>query len=147
MEEPKMTADQHLFGFSEDYIGRANIKVVGVGGAGGNAVNRMIEAELKGVEFIVVNTDAQVLDVNPAHKKIQIGRELTNGLGAGANPEVGKRAIEENRQDFATALGAPDLVFITAGMGGGDRNRSFTGDRRNRSRSRSPDGGDCNSSL
>ena len=114
-----MNADKHLFGFSEDYIGRANIKVVGVGGAGGNAVNRMIEAELKGVEFLVVNTDAQVLDVSPAHKKIQIGRELTNGLGAGANPEVGKRAIEENRQDFATELGSPDLVFITAGMGGG----------------------------
>ncbi len=114
-----MTENKHSFTFSEDYVNRADIKVVGVGGGGGNAINRMIEAGLKGVEFIVINTDAQVLEQNRADKKIQIGCQLTNGLGAGANPEVGKAAMDENRQDVAATLGTPHLVFITAGMGGG----------------------------
>jgi len=114
-----MVENKHSFKFAEDYIGYANIKVVGVGGGGGNAINRMIEAGLKGVEFIAINTDAQVLDQNRADKKVQIGNELTGGLGAGANPEVGKGAIDENRQAVADAMDKPNLVFITAGMGGG----------------------------
>ncbi|RKX27980.1 MAG: cell division protein FtsZ [Candidatus Zixiibacteriota bacterium] len=114
-----MTDQKHSFSFAEDYIGYANIKVVGVGGGGGNAINRMIEAGLKGVEFIAINTDAQVLDQNRSEKKVQIGDSLTGGLGAGANPDVGKAAIDENRQQVAEILGKPNLVFITAGMGGG----------------------------
>jgi len=114
-----MVENKHTFKFADDFIGYANIKVIGVGGGGGNAVNRMIEAGLKGVEFLVVNTDAQVLDQNRADKKVQIGRELTGGLGAGANPEIGRRAVEENRQDLGQEIGTPNLVFITAGMGGG----------------------------
>lgn len=114
-----MSENKHTFKFADDFVGYANIKVVGVGGGGGNAINRMIEADLKGVEFIAINTDAQVLDQNRADKKVQIGRELTGGLGAGANPDAGKRAIEENRQDVAQEIGSPNMVFITAGMGGG----------------------------
>ncbi|HOD65259.1 MAG TPA: cell division protein FtsZ [candidate division Zixibacteria bacterium] len=114
-----MAEGKHSFNFAEDFIGYANIKVVGVGGAGGNAINRMIEARLQGVEFIAINTDAQVLDANRADKKVQIGIELTGGLGAGANPDVGKRAIDESRAQVAEAIGRPNLVFITAGMGGG----------------------------
>jgi cell division protein FtsZ len=114
-----MSDSKHHFNFSPDYIGYANIKVVGVGGGGGNAINRMISSELKGVEFIAVNTDAQVLDQNLSEKKVQIGRQITNGLGAGANPEVGRRSIEESREEVLTMLGKPNLVFITAGMGGG----------------------------
>lgn len=119
MEEPDMLKQKHSFKFADDFVGYANIKVVGVGGAGGNAINRMIEAGLKGVEFIAINTDAQVLDQNRADKKVQIGCELTGGLGAGANPEIGKRAIEENRQEVAQEISKPNLIFITAGMGGG----------------------------
>lgn len=114
-----MLDSKHQFNFAADYVGYANIKVVGVGGAGGNAINRMIAANLHGVEFIAINTDAQVLDQNLAEKKIQIGRETTNGLGAGANPDVGRRAVEESRQEVAREIGTPNLVFITAGMGGG----------------------------
>jgi len=114
-----MTKKEHMFNFTEEFVGYANIKVVGVGGAGGNAINRMIEAGLRGVEFIAINTDAQVLDQNRAEKKVQIGKQTTGGLGAGANPDVGARAVEENRQDVAEAIGNPDMVFITAGMGGG----------------------------
>ncbi|MCK4302006.1 MAG: cell division protein FtsZ, partial [candidate division Zixibacteria bacterium] len=114
-----MSEQKHSFKFADDFVGYANIKVVGVGGAGGNAINRMIEAGLKGVEFIAVNTDAQVLDQNRADKKVQVGRELTGGLGAGANPEIGKQAIEENRPEVAQEISKPNLVFITAGMGGG----------------------------
>jgi cell division protein FtsZ len=114
-----MTPEKHKFNFADDFVGYANIKVVGVGGGGGNAINRMIEAGLKGVEFIAVNTDAQVLDSNRAGRKVQIGRQLTSGLGAGANPEIGRKAIEESRQEVAEAIGRPDMVFITAGMGGG----------------------------
>lgn len=97
----------------------ANIKVIGVGGGGSNAVNRMITAGLKGVEFIAVNTDSQALYLSQADNKIQIGAKLTKGLGAGANPEVGQKAAEENREELAHALRGADMVFVTAGMGGG----------------------------
>jgi len=97
----------------------ARMKVVGVGGAGGNAINRMIDAALSGVEFISINTDAQALDNSRASQKIQIGAKLTKGLGAGSIPEVGRRAIEEDRELVAEALSGADMVFITAGMGGG----------------------------
>lgn len=114
-----MTPDKHTFDFAEDFIGYAKIKVIGVGGGGGNALNRMIDAKLKGVDFVATNTDAQVLDQNRAESKVQIGKEITNGLGAGANPEVGKRAVQESKEEIAEAIGNPNLVFITAGMGGG----------------------------
>lgn len=97
----------------------ANIKVIGVGGGGNNAINRMIEAGLKGVEFITVNTDAQALYLSKAEKKIQVGEKLTKGLGAGADPEIGMRATEENSDDIKKALQGADMVFVTAGMGGG----------------------------
>lgn len=97
----------------------ASIKVVGCGGGGANAVNRMVDAGLKGVEFIAVNTDKQALSTSRADKKIQIGEKLTKGLGAGAVPEIGKRAAEESRDEIAQQLKGADLVFVTAGMGGG----------------------------
>lgn len=97
----------------------ARIKVVGVGGGGSNAINRMISSGLKGVEFIVINTDAQALRHSMAPKRIQIGQKLTRGLGAGARPEVGGKAAEESRDDLVDALAGADMVFITAGMGGG----------------------------
>lgn len=97
----------------------ANIKVVGIGGGGNNAINRMIDAGLKGVEFIAVNTDAQALYLSKADKKIQIGEKLTKGLGAGANPEIGRKAAEESKDIMEEALQGADMIFITAGMGGG----------------------------
>jgi len=97
----------------------ADIKVIGVGGGGGNAVNRMIQAELKGVHFIAVNTDAQALNLSLAEHKMQIGAKLTKGLGAGADPEIGKKAAEESRDELMQALRGADMVFVTAGMGGG----------------------------
>ena len=97
----------------------ANIKVIGVGGGGCNAVLRMIAYNFKGPEFIAINTDRQALLSNPAPKRIQIGEKLTKGLGAGANPEVGQKAAEESKQQIAEVLQGADLVFITAGMGGG----------------------------
>ena len=97
----------------------ASIKVVGCGGGGGNAVNRMVQAGLQGVEFIAVNTDLQALQMSGAHTKIQIGDKVTKGLGAGAVPEVGRRSAEESREEIASALKGADLVFVTAGMGGG----------------------------
>ncbi|MDR2519866.1 MAG: cell division protein FtsZ [Eubacteriaceae bacterium] len=100
-------------------IGTANIKVIGVGGAGNNAVNRMIESGLQGVTFYVVNTDSQALNLSRAENKLQIGAATTGGLGAGANPEVGEKSAEENIEDIKTMLEGADLVFITAGMGGG----------------------------
>ena len=99
--------------------GTATIKVIGVGGAGNNAVNRMIEAEIKGVEFIAVNTDRQALQKSKAPVKIQIGEKITRGLGAGANPDIGAQAAEESRSEIAEALRGADMVFVTAGMGGG----------------------------
>ncbi|UOY93725.1 cell division protein FtsZ [Ectobacillus sp. JY-23] len=97
----------------------ANIKVIGVGGGGNNAVNRMIEHGVQGVDFIAVNTDAQALNLSKAEIKMQIGGKLTRGLGAGANPEVGKKAAEESREQIQEALRGADMVFVTAGMGGG----------------------------
>ena len=97
----------------------ANIKVIGVGGGGNNAVNRMINAGLKGVEFTAVNTDAQALYLAQANHKIQIGTKLTKGLGSGGNPEIGEKAAEENRDEILHALKGSDMVFVTAGMGGG----------------------------
>lgn len=97
----------------------ANIKVIGVGGGGSNAVNRMIENGLTGVEFWTVNTDQQALALAKAERKLQIGQKVTRGLGAGGNPEVGRKAAEESREDLADALKGADMVFITAGMGGG----------------------------
>jgi cell division protein FtsZ len=97
----------------------ATIKVIGVGGGGNNAVNRMIEHGVQGVEFIAVNTDAQALNLSKAPIKLQIGAKLTRGLGAGANPEVGKKAAEESKEQIEEALKGADMVFVTAGMGGG----------------------------
>ncbi|HHW38306.1 MAG TPA: cell division protein FtsZ [Bacillales bacterium] len=97
----------------------ASIKVIGVGGGGSNAVNRMIEHGVQGVEFIAVNTDAQALNLSKAEITLQIGTKLTRGLGAGANPEVGKKAAEESREQIEEALKGADMVFVTAGMGGG----------------------------
>ncbi|MDA8229456.1 MAG: cell division protein FtsZ [Desulfitobacterium hafniense] len=97
----------------------AEIKVIGVGGGGNNAVNRMITAGLKGVDFLAVNTDSQALHLSRAGQKIQIGSKLTKGLGAGANPEVGAKAAEESRDELLQALKGADMVFVTAGMGGG----------------------------
>jgi cell division protein FtsZ len=106
--------------FSEDFQEYpANIKIVGVGGGGGNAVNRMVQAGIKGVEFIAVNTDAQVLRHSYAHNKLQIGTQLTKGLGAGGKPEVGRKAAEEDREHIKSELQEADMVFVTAGMGGG----------------------------
>ncbi len=106
-----------MFGLEMDQL--AKIKVIGVGGGGNNAVNRMIESGLKGVDFIVANTDLQVLNNSKAPIKIQIGEELTSGLGAGANPQIGKEAALESRNEIEAALEGADMVFITCGMGGG----------------------------
>jgi cell division protein FtsZ len=104
----------------EDIAGQnALMKVIGVGGGGGNAVNRMIDEDLEGVEFISVNTDSQALTTSKSGIKLQIGKKLTRGLGAGARPEIGRAAFEENRDEVRTMLEGADLVFITAGMGGG----------------------------
>lgn len=99
--------------------GNAKIRVVGVGGGGGNALNTMVEKGIEGVEFIAVNTDLQALENSKADGKIQVGKNLTNGLGAGMNHEHGKKAVEENRDEIERALSGSDMVFITAGMGGG----------------------------
>ena len=99
--------------------GVATIKVIGVGGAGNNAINRMIESGIKGVEFIAVNTDRQALQISKAATKIQIGEKITRGLGAGANPDIGSQAAEENRSEITEVLRGADMVFVTAGMGGG----------------------------
>ncbi len=98
---------------------QARIKVVGVGGGGGNAIRNMIRKGLKGVEFIAANTDYRVLDLNPAPEKIQLGKDLTKGLGAGGNPEIGREAALEAEEDIRRVLSGADMVFITAGLGGG----------------------------
>ncbi|HAX97350.1 MAG TPA: cell division protein FtsZ, partial [Candidatus Atribacteria bacterium] len=95
------------------------IKVFGIGGGGGNAVNRMVKSGLMGISFVALNTDAQVLSRSLAAVKLQIGSKLTRGLGAGANPEIGRRAAEEDRNKIYEALENTDMVFVTAGMGGG----------------------------
>ncbi|MBE5781304.1 MAG: cell division protein FtsZ [Clostridiales bacterium] len=97
----------------------ASIKVIGVGGAGNNAVNRMVQHGLRGVEFVAVNTDRQALYMSQASQRVQIGEKLTKGLGAGANPEIGQQAAEESREEIANVIRDSDMVFITAGMGGG----------------------------
>jgi len=97
----------------------AKIKVIGVGGGGNNAVNRMIAAGVKGVDFISINTDKQALSASHAETKIQIGEKLTKGLGAGANPEVGEKAAEESLEEIERSIEGADMVFVTAGMGGG----------------------------
>ena len=99
--------------------GTATIKVIGVGGAGNNAVNRMIEAGIKGVDFIAVNTDRQALQTSRANTKIQIGEKITRGLGAGANPDIGAQSAEESKAEVSEILRGADMVFVTAGMGGG----------------------------
>ena len=106
-------------GFSEELRHGAKIRVIGVGGGGGNAVNRMIAAKLEGVEFMVANTDLQALKASNAPVKIQLGAKLTKGLGAGANPEIGRRAALEDTEKIIDALESADMVFVTAGLGGG----------------------------
>ena len=106
-----------MYGVEMDQI--AKIKVIGVGGSGCNAVNRMIESGVKGVELIVANTDLQVLNTSRAEVKLQIGKNRTNGLGAGANPEVGRDAALESKDEIRSALEGADMVFVTCGMGGG----------------------------
>src|SRR2546425_1059597 len=108
-----------IFELEETVSQNARMKVVGVGGGGGNALNRMVDEGLQGVEFISVNTDAQALLNNKADVKVQIGKKLTRGLGAGARPEIGRQAIEENRDEVLHGLQGADLVFVTCGMGGG----------------------------
>src|SRR6202161_2826634 len=105
--------------FSEEPANGAKIKVIGVGGGGTNAVNRMIRAKLEGVEFIAANTDLQALKLSQAPVKLQIGTKLSKGLGAGANPEVGRKAALEDTEKIIEALEGSDMVFITAGLGGG----------------------------
>ena len=108
-----------MFDFDIDVEQFARIKVFGVGGGGNNAVNRMIDSGVRGIEFIALNTDKQALFSSRAEQKLQIGEKITKGLGAGANPEIGTRAAEENRAEILEALKGADMVFITAGMGGG----------------------------
>src|SRR4249919_3537697 len=105
--------------FNEDPRNNAKIKVIGVGGGGNNAVNRMIEAGVEGVEFITANTDLQALQMSKAPVKLQLGVKLTNGLGAGANPEVGRKAALEDADKIIEALEGADMVFVTTGLGGG----------------------------
>ncbi|MDE5977168.1 MAG: cell division protein FtsZ [Turicibacter sp.] len=107
------------FGFGNEFTYAPKIIVIGVGGGGSNAVNRMIENDVQGVEFVVVNTDAQALNLAIADRKFQIGRDLTRGLGAGGNPEVGQHAAEENLSELKELVKGADMVFITCGMGGG----------------------------
>ena len=107
------------FFLEDDIVVTTNIKVIGVGGGGGNAVNRMVVSGLKGVEFISMNTDAQALAISKATQKVQLGSKLTKGRGAGADPEIGQRAAEDSRDEIAAALKGCQMVFITAGMGGG----------------------------
>ena len=107
------------FAIENDYEKVVNIKVIGVGGGGGNAINRMIDSGMRSVEFITINTDQMVLSLSKSPYKIQIGEKLTRGRGAGGNPEKGQRAAEESREEIAAALKGTQMVFITAGMGGG----------------------------
>jgi len=108
-----------MFNMDDKFNQKPNIKVIGVGGGGGSAVNRMIENEVQGVEFVAMNTDAQVLKLSKADIRLQLGKNLTRGLGAGANPDVGRQAAEESEDEIRDFLAETDMVFITAGMGGG----------------------------
>jgi len=118
--EPKASVDAPGEGVMGKTAGSyASIKVIGVGGGGSNAVNRMIQEGMSGVDFLVVNTDAQALDTTLSRGTVQIGKKLTRGLGAGGDPEMGRKAAEESREDISAAIGEADMVFITAGLGGG----------------------------
>lgn len=118
-----MYEDSNVRNYKNDdepmFDGMAKIKVVGVGGAGNNAVNRMVEIGISGVEFVVVNTDRQALGVSKAGTKIQIGEKITRGLGAGSDPLIGEKSAEESREEIANSLKGSDMVFVTSGMGGG----------------------------
>jgi cell division protein FtsZ len=118
-QNPMNYSDEIRIQYNEDVARGAKIKVIGVGGGGGNAVNRMIAAKLEGVEFIVANTDVQALQLSQAPVKLQLGVKLTSGLGAGANPDVGRRAALEDSEKIIEALEGADMVFVTAGLGGG----------------------------
>ena len=119
-----------IFEFEETATQGARMKVVGVGGGGGNAVNRMIDEDLDGVDFISVNTDAQALKMSKAPVKVQIGKKLTRGLGAGARPEIGRQAVAESADDVRRTLEGADLVFVAAGMGGGTGTGAGKGENR-----------------
>jgi cell division protein FtsZ len=112
-------ANELRVGFTDELNSGAKIKVIGVGGGGGNAINRMIAAKVEGVEFMVANTDVQALEASQAPVKIQLGTKLTKGLGAGANPEIGRRAALEDTEKIIDALEGSDMVFVTSGLGGG----------------------------
>ena len=114
-----MTESEVRIQFNEEQRNKAKIKVIGVGGGGGNAVNRMIDARMEGVEFVAANTDLQALQMSQAAVKIQLGVKLTNGLGAGANPEVGRKGALEDADKIIEALEGADMIFVTAGLGGG----------------------------
>ncbi len=118
-KQDELDRDEDLLGFDIADTNFAKIKVIGVGGGGNSAINRMIDSNIQGVDFIAVNTDKQALKTSKAVKKIQIGNKLTKGLGAGANPKVGEKAAEESREDIVNLIEGSDMVFITAGMGGG----------------------------
>jgi cell division protein FtsZ len=118
-QNPMSYSDEIRIQYNDDIARGAKIKVIGVGGGGGNAVNRMIAANLEGVEFIVANTDVQALQLSQAPVKLQLGVKLTSGLGAGANPDVGRRAALEDSEKIIEALEGADMVFVTAGLGGG----------------------------
>jgi cell division protein FtsZ len=118
-QNPMSYSDEIRIQYNDDVARGAKIKVIGVGGGGGNAVNRMIAAKLEGVEFIVANTDVQALQLSQAPVKLQLGVKLTSGLGAGANPDVGRRAALEDSEKIIEALEGADMVFVTAGLGGG----------------------------
>lgn len=119
-QTPQPTQSSHVEVNVNGYISPvANIKVVGIGGGGNNAVNRMIESGIEGIEFIAINTDAQALFTSKAPTRINIGRATTRGLGAGANPEIGKKAAEESSEEIKQMLMGADMVFITCGLGGG----------------------------
>lgn len=119
MSEKSKNGNDVRIQFHEDSKNNAKIKVIGVGGGGGNAVNRMIDARMEGVEFVVANTDLQALQLSQSPVKIQLGVKLTNGLGAGANPEVGRKGALEDADKIIEALEGADMVFVTAGLGGG----------------------------
>lgn len=125
----------------------AQIKVIGVGGGGNNAVDRMIEDGLDGVEFISINTDGQALAKSKSSTKIQIGEKLTKGLGAGGNPEIGEKSVDETQDEIAQALRGSDMVFITAGMGGRYRYRCSTQNRSDLQRTGYPDCRRCYKTL
>src|SRR5437868_78536 len=119
MKEKTMSESEVRIQFNEETRNKAKIKVIGVGGGGGNAVNRMIDARMEGVEFVAANTDLQALQLSQAAVKIQLGVKLTNGLGAGANPEIGRKGALEDADKIIEALEGADMIFVTAGLGGG----------------------------